>query len=308
MKFIRQLIKRTSFFRAYERNISRMVEIQLEKQRLTAIANTSKSMGVEPVKEGERELVVSLTTHAKRIFTVYRTIECLFDQSLKANRIVLYIGRNEYQSDDELPLVLKRQMERGLEVRFVEDLGPYTKIIHALKEFPDSNIITVDDDIWYPSDTFERLVRLHTKQPEAICSIAARVLEWKDKRKGKFKTYEYLSFAVDGYRDTTSPMYVAEGFAGVLYPPGCFTDEVFNKDAFLKLAPKADDLWLKAMGLLSGTPIYAARCFTCPAIEILCDFDVQDMGLYNFNFGQKGNDKQWKALCDYYNLYDMLKD
>lgn len=306
MEIIRQIIKRTGIFKAFDRNISRMVEIQLIKQRLDLMANSLEAMGVEQTTDDETELVVSLTTHGKRIMTVYRTIESVFAQSKKANRIVLYVSVNEYQSVEQLPLILQKQMKRGLEVRFVEDIGPYTKIIHALKEFPNSNIVTVDDDIWYPLNTLEKLHQVNREHPDAICAIAARELDWKDKHKKKFKTYEKQPFAVNEKQNTTSKMYVAEGVGGVLYPPSCFTDEVFRKEIFMVLAPKADDLWLKAMSLISGTPVYVARNFYCPTNDIIYDDDVQDIGLYHFNFAGKGNDKQWKALCDHYNLYEKL--
>lgn len=204
--------------------------------------------------------------------------------------------------------MLQNQMKRGLEVRFVEDVGPYTKLIPALREFPNKTIITVDDDIWYPANMMERLLRAHKEHPMSICALAARQIKWKNESKHTFKSFIEFPYVVNTAEDTTSSMYLAEGVCGTVYPPHSFTEEVFNKDCFMKLSPKADDLWFKAMGLISGTPVFAAKTYYPATQDIIFDDDVQDMGLYNFNFGQKGNDKQWKALCDHYNLYDMLKD
>ena len=36
-----------------------------------------------------------------------------------------------------------------------------------------------DDDNYYPVNAIERLLSSHRRHPEAICSLAARVLEWQ---------------------------------------------------------------------------------------------------------------------------------
>lgn len=258
--------------------------------------------------ESEEEIIVSLTTHGRRIRTVYRSVESIFCQTVKANRVILYIGNKEFQNEDQLPAILQNQMKRGLEVRFVEDMGSCTKLLPAMRDFPYNTIITVDDDIWYPSDTIERLLRTHREHPNSICALAARIVKWKSKNMRMFRTFKDFPFVVNPTQDTTSNMYLAEGGSGVLYPPHSFTDEVYDMINFRALSPKADDLWFKAMGLISGTPVCAVKNYYPAPEDLFFDDDVQDMGLSNFNLDQKGNDKQWKALCDHYNLYALLKD
>jgi len=305
-KFFNKFMIVNSLMAYIKSRMGRLVEVQLMKQHLHECAYNSTAMGVDEPQNDASDIIVSLTTHGKRIHTVYRAIESLFAQSVKANRIVLYIGNKEYQSEAQLPVVLQKQMKRGLEVRFVDDIGPYTKLLPAMREFPDNNIITVDDDIWYPANTFERILKTHNNHPDSICAIAVRQMGWKNEKKHTFKTYEKQPFIVQPH-DSTTKMCVAEGFAGILYPPHCFSDEVFRKDMIQKLAPHADDLWFTAMSLINGTPIYAVGGYGDPAKEIYLDECVQDVGLYLYNFGENGNDKQWKRLCDHYNLYEKLK-
>lgn len=43
------------------------------------------------------------------------------------------------------------------------------------------------------------------------------------------------------------------GVGGVIYPPGCFGEDFFEKEIFTAICPNGDDIWLKAMSLLKGT-------------------------------------------------------
>ena len=95
-----------------------------------------------------------------------KSIESIFNQTYKANKIVLYISKDHFTTST-LPHSLLKQQKRGLEIRFVKDIGPYTKLIPALKEFPNANIITIDDDYMYPFDMIEKLVKAHLLNPQA---------------------------------------------------------------------------------------------------------------------------------------------
>lgn len=61
------------------------------KHRLDFLAMTSTAMGMRSADESEEEIIVSLTTHGRRILTVYRSIESIFLQTVKANRVILYL-------------------------------------------------------------------------------------------------------------------------------------------------------------------------------------------------------------------------
>lgn len=297
-------IRRCKLVKTIEMRINKMIAIQLAKQRLDDLALNSMREGVgeEPV-QGE-DLVVSLTTHGKRIHCVHRAIESIFQQSLKPNRVVLYVPQNEFCNTNDLPIALQLQMTRGLDVRFVKDLGPYTKLLYAQQEFPNSTIVTIDDDIMYPAYLIERLVKAHKGNNKAICGLAVRQLEWSGNKRFKpFKDMDFVVLAEDGI----SNMYIAEGFGGVLYPPHCFSAEVNNEEVFMKLAPKADDLWFWANAIIAETPILCVHSFQPLVRELLVDDDVQDVGLLNDNFFGNGNDKQLKALCEHYHLYEKLR-
>ena len=54
-------------------------------------------------------------------------------------------------------MIITQFIKNGLEIRFVKDIGSYTKAIYAFKEFSESIIVTADDDIFYPKDWLKKL-------------------------------------------------------------------------------------------------------------------------------------------------------
>lgn len=280
------------------------MEYVVRKERLEWSAYHSIEQGTTSSNVSDKSVVISLKSYGKRILTVHRIIECLFQQSVKVNKIVLYIGDNEYQSIDQLPIVLQKQASRGLDIRFVRDQLSYTKLLPALKEFPDATIITVDDDIYYPVNMVERLLQAHKKYPTSICSLVNRTLSFSSS--GEIGEYNQFPFLTVSAEDEQSNKIIPEGFGGVLYPPHSFTDEVFNEEVFMRLAPTADDLWFKAMSLLSQTPVVKVHSFFDFLDEFIPDEDVQDIALNNQNQLEGDlNNQQLKALFDHYNLYQF---
>lgn len=302
---LRQAILNAANPEEHRKKIIDVLRADNAKHRFEYLAYHSEESGVKNPSADNSQLIVSITSHGKRVLTVHRTIESIFQQSLKADRVILYLGNQEYQQIDQLPIVIRRQIDRGLEVRFVQDQGPYTKLLPALHEFPESDIITFDDDTLYPINAIERLVNAHRDHPKAICALEARKIQWKNAT--EFKTYNDFPFPHD-IEDLSSPLYIAEGFGGILYPSHCFSSQVFDRELYMQLAPTADDLWFWAMSLVNSTSVVKVQDYFRFDYERYLDDDTQDIGLCNNNLFNGGNDKQLKALCDYFHLYDLLKE
>ena len=78
---------------------------QLRLQEVKNNAKNRRESGIQPAVGNEPELIVSLTTYSKRIYQVHLVIETLMEQTLKPNRIVLWLDENEF-THDELPFHL----------------------------------------------------------------------------------------------------------------------------------------------------------------------------------------------------------
>jgi len=133
----------------------------LRSEYLTNCAVNSKEMGIQTEKICDFEVIVSLTTYNARFYEVYLAIESIMQQTLKPNKIILWLA--EDLKINEIPIVLKNQMKRGLEIRYCKDLLSYKKLIPSLKIFPNSIIITIDDDHMYLYDLIENFINEHKK-------------------------------------------------------------------------------------------------------------------------------------------------
>lgn len=284
-----------------ECSIKSQIPCNIARQRFETFAMFDRSSGVSDELFEGKEVIVSLTTYGKRINNVFRTIESVFQQTRKANRVILWLADDEY-SEAEIPLYLLRQKERGLEIKYTKDIKSYKKLIPTLQIYPDAFIITIDDDYMYPLTLIEHLLRAHKQFPNAVCSMCARTL--RKNNNGTFDTYESFKFEKNE-KYVCSMNHVAEGFGGILYPPHCFHHDIFNEKLFISLTPHTDDLWFKAMEMLNGTPVVSLNREL--DADMYIEDECQETSLSRQNlFCEHRNDKELKAVFEYYNLYDKI--
>jgi hypothetical protein len=247
--------------------------------------------------QGRVPIVVTLTTIPERLAKMPVAIESLLRQNLKPDRLILWLDE---KLEGKLPLLLHKQMERGLEVRFVRDIGPYTKVIYALKEFADCRVVSCDDDMIYPRDWLKELVEAHELHPQlVICQRARRMVAGPD---GLLRPYEEWKIcAADCETPSFSIFPVCTG--GILYPPGSLHPEVFNEAVFRKICPIADDVWMKAMSLLNNV-----RCHKVAPVFVRypCVRGTQHKNLASENMLRGRNDSQIRAVFEHCNLRHLL--
>ena len=245
------------------------------------------------INQTKREIpiILSLTSYEDRFNDLEITLYSIMNQTVKPDKIILWLS--DKLNLLELPYSITRYVKNGLEIRFVKDIKSYTKIIYALKEFNNSIIVTADDDIYYPKDWLEKLYESYIVNPEDIQVHRAH-------RADLNKPYEMWQKHVE--EEKASFDNFLTGVGGVLYPPNCFTREVYREDLFLKYAPNADDIWLWIMALLSNRKIRVVKNH----IHFLKVIDY--LGQIGLKFKQKlylknyrgENDKQLQALIKLY--------
>lgn len=291
--------------------INQTSALEMRKQNVRALyeyaSMNNKTQGIVCQTEGS-ELIISLTTYGERIYTVHLVIESLFMQTLKPCRIILWLAEDEF-SDCKLPLSLLSKKERGLEIRYCQDIRSYKKLIPCREMFPHANIVTVDDDVIYPPDFLENLYLEHCNYPDDIIFTKGRVITFD---KGLVKPY--LEWDENKNMCNDSLRYLPVGVGGVLYPPKALSDEMFNQKRFEELAPYADDLWFKAMSLLNKTrsrqTSYGVRMNS--DAKFLSRFvpieDEQQEKLSEKNVLEFGNDVQFMRLMETYDLIKILME
>ena len=238
--------------------------------------------------------IISLTTFPKRIDRVWLTIESILRQEVKTNKLIIWLYEGEFNGKKSLPKYLLQQEKRGLEIRFVkENLMPHKKYYYAMKEFPDANIITIDDDTFYPPDLVRKLKSTHINHPKSVCSVISRKINSKNTQLLSYSTWKYAKL------NTRPRKYLLPiGVGSVLYPIGSLNKEVFNKEKLKALALTADDLWLKIMSLKNNTKVVGLggeySRFFVPIIY------KDDDRLMDSNIGESNNDKVFRKLLEYY--------
>lgn len=281
-------------------NISSLTKLNSLKSRYLELAMHGSDSLISTKPYFDSEVIVSLTTYSKRIHDVHLVIESLGFQTNKANKIVLWLDEVEFDRFS-LPNILEKQVERGLQIKYYKNIRSYKKIIPALHCFPDSKLITVDDDILYPHDFIEQMIKGHLADPKAIIAqrINAPVLLNKD----KISPYKKWEFEL-----STTPknkgVFFTSG-AGTLFPPKCLHQDVTDEDTFNALCPFADDIWLNIMAFKNGTKILKVKDDRSYSLRFTVIDESQDIALENLNIGLNKNDEQLSDLLDH---FDLRKD
>lgn len=294
---IREKLWHTKDIRAQLENL----KFEIVRSGLQEKIMHSTRSGISSTRYCGHDIVVSLTTHGKRIYDVAITIESIMQQTMLPNRIILNIDRSF--ENIPLPLSLQRQTTRGLEIRTVDDIKSYKKLIPTLQACPDDIIITIDDDLVYDYDIIERLYRSYLQHPDSINALRTHTIRFgSDGKPMKYNDW-YLEKAI-----SPNPFHLFPTTGGgTLFPSGCFNNEIFNRDVFTRICPTADDVWVHAMAVLNGTKIVKALSRSDTGCDYLVNHRVQDIGLHLINTGtMRNNDRQIEAVYSRYGIYDLL--
>lgn len=223
----------------------------------------------------DTDMIVSLTSFPARIKNVWITIETLKRQTIKPKKIVLWLSSEQFPCGvGSLPASLRSLIDNVFEPRFISlDLKSHKKYHYAFKQFPDDIVVLVDDDVFYNSHILEYLYQEHLNYPSCVVCTRGYVIQ-----KGK----RYLQWPK--LKESAGPgaCILPTGVGGVLYPPHCYDDRIFDIDAILKTCLRADDLWLSFMCRLKGTKIVKTAQF----IEPLVITQSQEVALCKTNNGK----------------------
>jgi len=253
----------------------------------------------------DSEITVSLTSFPERINDLWMTIDSLMCQSYSPRRVVLYLSRQQFPNGIEcLPKKLRRYSAYGLEIQFKEgDLKPHKKYYYAMQDYPDTLLVTVDDDLYYRTDMLKNLIEMHRKYSRAVCANTVRKIAFDDL--GNIMPYCNWEREYENV-DRPSNKLVAIGSGGILYPVKYFTDKrMFDVELIKEKALFADDLWLKGFELVNDIPVVSGGYYH-PFIEI---YGSQKMSLKSINVNRKkaNNDSVWISMDSLLNINNIAK-
>ena len=240
-------------------------------------------------------LIVSLTSFPARIKTLHIVIESLMRQRVKPDRLMLWLSKEQFPDERKsLPKNLLDMERRGLEIFFVEDdLRPHKKYFYAMQQYPEADVITVDDDIFYPQKLLKYLVDANKKYPACVCCNRAIRFTLDN---GKLKSY--IDWKPIDFKEDSRPNYriLPTGVGGVLYPHGSLKyDILFDKETIKTSCLNADDLWLNLMARFNNTrTVHSGK-----RVGLIPLLSTKSSALSNNNIFN-GNDLQIQKLKDYF--------
>lgn len=245
-------------------------------------------------KECNLRVVISLTSIPYRLPRLHLVIRSLLNQSISFNKVILWLHES---LKNKLPRKLTSLQSERFEIRFSTGTSSHRKLVETIKICPNDYIVTCDDDMMYPSSWLERLIETHNVYPNAIIAHMCRVIGYKSNELMPYKSWET---EVSGQG---SLMTLAVGAGGILYPPNSLHDDITNESLYNSLAPKADDLWFKAMSLMRGTIVFKTKQPLPEPVPIML---TQKYSLKKNNILRDENKKQWLKIIDFYDIKHLL--
>lgn len=240
----------------------------------------------------KEKIIISLTTYNKRTKTVYKTIESIFNQTIKPDKIVLWLDKNEFNINN-IPKTLKKQIKQGLEIDFYHNIKSYKKIVPSLKKYPNDIIITADDDVLYPKDFIEKLYNAYLLDNSKIyCNYSFKFLNKYYRPTTNIKELQYLF------------TYIGTG-AGALFPPKILPNEILDEELFTKIAPIHDDIFISTLCMKYNIKIQNVNNDYMKYIKLLQKrtvFNTQSIGLVKQNYEQHKTEIQLQQCLEYFNI------
>ncbi|MDL2314904.1 hypothetical protein LJC16_01450 [Bacteroidales bacterium OttesenSCG-928-C19] len=217
-------------------------------------------------------------------------IETILRQTKKPDKIILWLSEEQFQSKNDLPKNLLILQKRGLTIELRSgDFRSHKKYFYTLREYPNDIMITVDDDIFYPTDMIRNLIQQSKKYPKCVIANYTRIISYNENQISPYIQWEY-----NYYKINIEHLFFGSG-GGTLFPPNSLPTDATNSDIFMSICPTADDIWLNAMCKCAGFNI---RTTTLRSKLILPVLNQNNERLFTIN-SQSQNDIQIAAVTNY---------
>ena len=275
--------------------------IKAEKEKLADQLTSTETKIAE-----NYDFVVSMTTYKPRLqkSNIVDHVKSLLMQDTKLNfKFVITLYKDDLQYvPAELMYMLRSYKNMELIVA-KENLRPHLKYFYTMLKYRDVPIITVDDDVRYENNLFQKLYDNYQKYPN--CVSARRVHKIRYNYSGAAINYNAWIYE---YKRNSGPSMdlLATGVGGVLYPPNILKMDEKEIDIIKNLALTADDIYLRYRENQLGVmvcPVQTTRLsyslMRAANVNALCATDNvtgNDMVIRNLKLGRPNMDKCQKYV------------
>lgn len=282
-------------FRFFRLSMRLFVNIVLPVYFRCTSANKKYSLVSETINIRPK-IIISLTSFPGRINRLWLVIETLLRQKVKPDVIILWLSKEQFPSLLSVPKSLLKLQKRGLKIELRDgDLRSHKKYLYAFNEYPEYSIVTVDDDIFYPTTLLSSLLKASEHNPNCIVANYLKQIQYNED--GFLKSYLQWPH-INNDSISSSHLFFGSG-GGVLFPPQSLHSDLLKKDLFMRLTPYADDIWLNTMARLAGTAIVPSTFRFC--LLPVMNFRDVTLSSVNNNVENPMNDIQLENIRNYYN-------
>lgn len=305
---IKQIIKKTPLYilflwgiKTRLRLIKKFYPSILKIARIDKRVPSTISITDKPVF-GNKRLIVSLTSFPERVPYVLKTIYSLMNQSVKPNKIILWLSKQQFPNyDGDLSAELLYLRQYGLSIEWLEgDIRSYKKLVPAINSFPEDVIITADDDLYYPKYWIKSLINSYNENPNVIHTHCSTRIVYKD---GNVSFFSRYGMKGDGSISFSNKLL---GGSGTLYPPHLLHTDVTKESIFMSLAPTTDDIWFWAMALANNVKVKWIKNNMRSLYYVEGSQEDTDCLTSINDKGLRLIDSQAKKVIEYYKLYELL--
>lgn len=222
------------------------------KHKCKFIYQEAKNVGINTKSARQKKLIISLTSYPARIKTAHVAINTLLQQSLKPDKIILWLAKEEFPNlENDLPQELLKLKSLGLEIEWCNNIKSYKKLVPTIIKYPDDIIVTADDDIYYQPNMLESLYNAYLKNPNCIYVKRSVKLHLKNGYPEGISSRKYF------YNHLEEPSYFNQlmGGSGCLYPPHSLYKDCTNINIISETIPTHDDAYFWSMAILNKTKI-----------------------------------------------------
>lgn len=239
-------------------------------------------------------IIVSLTSFPARINQVWIVIESMLRQQEAPEKVVLWLSKEQFANElNDLPQELVAQSKRGLDIRFLDgDIRSHKKYYYAFSEFKDKYVLTIDDDLLFPSTFVKDVFECAQRHPNSVIANFGSKFLWDENIEYIARTNETIH-----PEETGLDLFFGSG-GGTLFQPKRILPYLDNIETIWKLCPTADDIYLNAIVRLSGMEVTFMGVFPLLSITNSNDDKLTD---HNGNLYSPTsiNANQLRALVEY---------
>lgn len=204
-----------------------------------------------------RYVVCNITTWRKRDKFLPKMLESLKKQTLRPNRIVLWLSEDEYDRFD-LPKHITKCLDDGLltDIMWVKRNTYCHKRYECFRVFNDCYNIFMDDDMIYTNDAVEKLVNAAENHKDCVIVSGSCSVDYdgfKIKKDNIIREPSYKNAFMGGYN---------------CFPPRIMPEEIFDniekRDIYVK---KCDESWLRPILIKHNIKTYAIENYSSNVIN-----------------------------------------